>query len=88
MSIVRFAGRLILTIIAVLITLRIMILLLQRVPGLIVALSLVALIILGSALYRGRLRATDLHNKQALVWALACAAVLFVLSTSILIFVK
>ena len=88
MQIIRIFIRLFLFVVVTLIGLRIIVLLLQRLPGLIVALSLLALFVLSFAWRKGSFRAVGLHSRHSITIALIVSGVLFILSTSILIFVK
>jgi hypothetical protein len=71
-----------------LIALRFFVLFLQRAPGIFVALSVISAAALSIALYKGSFSAVGLHTKKSIKLALAVSALLFIVSTAILIFVK
>lgn len=86
-----FLKLLIKTLVIVLITLialRFFTVLLQRAPGIFVALSVIASAILSVALYKGSFSAIGLHTKKSIIVALLGSIVLFIISTVILIFVE
>jgi hypothetical protein len=88
LAVLRLLVRLIFTLAVVLISLRFTVLLLQRLPGLIVAFSLIALAVLSFAFYKGSFRAVGLHTRQSITAAMIVSSALLILSTAILIFVK
>jgi hypothetical protein len=88
LAVFRLIVRLLLTIVVMLISLRVVFLLFQRLPGLIVALSLIALATLSVALYKGSFKAIGLHNRHSITIAMIISGLLLILSTAILIYVK
>lgn len=67
---------------------RIGIVILQRIPGVIVALSVISIGIFSVAFYKGSFSAVGLHTKKSIKISLTVSIILFVLSTAILIFVQ
>ena len=61
--------------------------LLVRIPGVFVSLSVIAIGIFSFALYKGSFRAIRLHTKTSVAWALIASIALFIISTAILVFV-
>lgn len=67
--------------------LRIFTILLQRVPGVFVSLSILSLAILIIAFIRGNFRAVGLKNRRAILWAIGASFILFIVSGTIFLFV-
>lgn len=86
LEILRLVIRTLMLILITLVGLRIFTLLLQRMPGVIVGLSVIAIISFSYALYKGSFNAIGLHTKKSVVIALIVSTVLFIVSTAILIF--
>lgn len=87
MNYINLALKTLLIIIATLIGLRITFIFIQRIPGVTISLSVIALGILSVALYKGSFEAIGLKNRQSILYAMIGAAVLFFISLSILMFV-
>lgn len=59
---------------------------LARSPGVIVALSILAIGMLSVALYKGSFSAVGLHSRKAIRWAIIVSIILLILSSMIFIF--
>ena len=88
MNYVLLALRTLIIIVVTLIGLRIFTILLQRVPGLFVSLSVIAIGILLVALQKGSFRAIGLKNRKSIVWAMGGCLLLFFVSGTVLLFVN
>ena len=82
---VLFFIRLFAIIIATLFSLRILFVLVQRVPGVVVALSIIAIAVFGVAFYRGGLQSIGIRSRKASALAIIAATILLIISTAILI---
>ncbi len=88
LAILRLVIMTLVIIFASLFTVRILVLVLNRAPGFIVALSLIALSILAIAFYKGSFNAVGLRTKKSIIYAMIAFFVLLIISTAILIFVQ
>lgn len=84
----RLALQSLMIIIATLIGLRIIFILIQRLPGVVVSLSVIALCILGVAWYKGSFSAIGLNNRKSIMYTMIGTSLLFFVSLSILLFVE
>lgn len=87
MNYVFLAIRTLIIVVITLIVLRVFTLLVNRVPGLFVSLSVIAIGILSVALYKGSFRAVGLKNRRAILWAIGGSVVVFFVSGIVLLFV-
>lgn len=55
-------------------------------PGIIIALSIIAIGVLSVALYKGSFSAVGLHTRKSIRWAITVSVILLILSTAIFIF--
>lgn len=85
---VQFLARLVFLILVTLLAVIILIRVVQRLPGIIVALSAIALLLFGIAYFRGGLAAIGIHSRKAAALAILASAILLILSTAILINVQ
>jgi hypothetical protein len=79
-----FFLRLFLIIIATLFSLRILFVLVNRLPGVVVALSIIAIMIFSLAYYKGGFQAIGIHSRKASAIAIIAAVILLIISTAIL----
>lgn len=86
MNTIQWLLRIVILAAVTIIGLRIFVVLLQRVPGLFVSLSAIAMGILVYALYKGSFRAVGLRDRRAVLWTMAACLVLFLISGSVLLF--
>lgn len=84
MKSVLFFLKLLLIIFITLFAMRILIVLVNRLPGVVVALSLIAIMIFSIAYFKGGFRAIGLRSRKASGIAIIIAALLFIISTGIL----
>jgi|GEM_PF-1856521 uncharacterized membrane protein len=85
MNPVAFFLRLIFIIFGTLFALRILFVLVNRLPGVVVALSLIAIMIFGMAYYKGGFHAIGIRSRKASAIAIIAATLLFIISTGILL---
>lgn len=83
-----FFVRLFALIFATLISLRILFVLVQRLPGVVVALSAISLLMFAIAYYRGGWKAIGIRTRKSSAIAAIVSAILLVISTVILLKVK
>lgn len=67
---------------------RIGLIILHRIPGVIVALSLISIGIFSVAFYKGSFSAVGLHTKKSIKISLIVSIILLILSSLILVFVQ
>jgi hypothetical protein len=67
---------------------RIIFVLVNRVPGVVVALSLIAIMVFSVAYYKGGFRAIGIQSRKGSAIAIIAAAIIFIISTIILINVQ
>ncbi|MEX2416290.1 MAG: hypothetical protein WD424_09100 [Paenibacillaceae bacterium] len=84
MNPVAYFLKLIVIIFGTLFALRILFILVNRVPGVVVALSLIAIMSFSIAYYKGGFRAIGIRSRKASVIAIIAATLLFIISTGIL----
>lgn len=82
---ITFFLRLLALIFAALLALRILYVMVQRVPGVVVALCIIALMVLGVAYYKRGLHSIGIHSRKSAALAMIATAILLVISTAILI---
>lgn len=84
MNPVAYFLKLIFIIFGTLFALRILFILVNRQPGVVVALSLIAIMIFSIAYYKGGLRAIGIRSRKASAIAIVAAILLLIISTGIL----
>lgn len=88
MQTVFYFVRLFALIIATLISLRILFVLIHRLPGVVVALSAISLLLFSVVLYKGGWQAIGIRTRKSSALAVIVSAVLLIVSTAILLNVK
>lgn len=88
MQAVTFLVRLVALVIATLISLRVLFVMIQRVPGVVVAISAVAIIVFSISYWRGGMRSIGIKSRKASALAGILSIILLIISTIILINVK
>jgi len=88
MNYILLVVRTLIIIVATLIGLRVFTMVLQRIPGLFVSLSVIAIGVLLFALYKGSFHAIGLKNRKSILWAIGGCILLFFISGIVLLYVN
>src|SRR5690606_9985737 len=83
MQTIRYIGKLIALIVGTLIGLRVLVIMINRVPGVIVGLSIIAIILFITAYIKGGWQAIGIRSKKASVIATIISVILLIVSTVI-----